>query len=241
VTAFSFQDHNTTSRPQTSPVPTTGLIHGSAYRSIYEAGGAVTTAITSPIRGPVLKANPANADAVNHPHQKDASTATLQNNQIDFSAKHSFDRQYPAAPLLSASSIAATGTSQTVTVNGAMTTVDVIPSEQFPLENKLPSNLPVLSIVSSAGQTLAIDTNGALFLSKDRGISWQSVPAQWKGRAQNLRLAPPSQAVESSLAPHTGPTIMGGSIAQTQLSVIELTNDTGVVWTSTDGQTWKQK
>jgi hypothetical protein len=34
---------------------------------------------------------------------------------------------------------------------------------------------------------------------------------------------------------------MSGSMASAHPSVFELTTDAGVIWTSTDGQIWKQK
>jgi hypothetical protein len=253
TTAFSLQEHNTPFLPQAGSVPATGSIHGSAFRSTQEPGVTVTKAIAGPLSssfgGPVLHAGSPNADALDRPQQKAVSSTTPQSNQIDFSAKRAFNQQYQTAPPLSASSIAVAGGSQTVSVNGALTTVNAIPSDQSPIEKlplALPSHLPVLSMVSSARKTLAIDTSGTLFLSTDSGISWLCVPAQWTGRAQKLRLIlPPSQTVAkdngSSLDAHTGAMIMSGSIAQTRPSVFELTIDTGVIWTSTDGQTWKQK
>ncbi len=53
----------------------------------------------------------------------------------------------------------------------------------------LPSDLPVLSIVSNAHQVLAIDTQHSLFLSDDAGNHWKAVPAQWKGQAVKVELA----------------------------------------------------
>jgi len=251
---LSLQDHNTVFLPHTGPVPTTGSMHGSAFKSTDQPGSAETKATTgslaSPIGGPILRADQVNADAVNHPQQKTVSPVELQNNQADLPTQRAFSQQYrtavpvPSAPLTTAIA----GTSQTVNVNGAMTTIDVTPSDQPLTENRLsptlPSHLPVLSIVSKAQQMLALDTSGTLFFSKDFGVSWQSVPAQWTGRAQKLRLTPPpSQAVakdpNSSPAAHTG--VIAGTIAQSQLSVFELTIDTGAIWTSADGRSWKQK
>jgi hypothetical protein len=53
----------------------------------------------------------------------------------------------------------------------------------------LPSNLPILSMVSNAHQVLAIDTQHSLFLSDDAGNHWKEVPAQWQGRAVKVDLA----------------------------------------------------
>ncbi|RSL15613.1 hypothetical protein EDE15_1104 [Edaphobacter aggregans] len=251
---LSLQDHNTIFLPHTVPVSTTGSMHGSAFKSADQPGSAekkaTTGSLTSPIGGPILRADQVNADAVNHPPQKTVSPVELHSNQADLPTQRAFSQRYrTAAPVSSApSTTAIAGTSQTVNVNGAMTTVDVTPSDQPLTENRLsptlPSHLPVLSIVSKAQQMLALDTSGTLFFSKDFGVSWQPVPAQWTGRARKLRLTPPpSQAVakdpNSSPTAHTG--VVAGTIAQSQLSVFELTIDTGAIWTSTDGRSWKQK
>ncbi len=55
--------------------------------------------------------------------------------------------------------------------------------------HSLPSNLPVLSMVSNANHVLAIDTQHSLFLSDDAGNHWKAVPAQWQGRAVKVDLA----------------------------------------------------
>jgi hypothetical protein len=64
--------------------------------------------------------------------------------------------------------------------------------------HSLPSNLPVLSMVSNAHQVLAIDTQHSLFLSDDAGNHWKAVPAQWQGRAVKVDLASSSPAKKFS-------------------------------------------
>ena len=56
-------------------------------------------------------------------------------------------------------------------------------------QHPLPSGLPALSVVSTAFQTLAIDTQNALFFSDDSGKHWKAIPSQWQGRALKVDLA----------------------------------------------------
>jgi hypothetical protein len=56
-------------------------------------------------------------------------------------------------------------------------------------QHPLPSGLPALSVVSTAFQTLAIDTQNALFFSDDSGKHWKAIPSQWQGRAVKVDLA----------------------------------------------------
>jgi Carboxypeptidase regulatory-like domain/Putative zinc-finger len=101
----------------------------------------------------------------------------------------------PAPPPLAAP-IAAASTNQTVEVTDAASAVtlpttssDIQLNQARNIVTHLPSNLPVLSMVSNAHQVLAIDTQHSLFLSDDAGNHWKAVPAQWKGRAVKVGLA----------------------------------------------------
>jgi len=99
----------------------------------------------------------------------------------------------------------------------------------------LPSHLLAVSSVSRAAQTLAIDTVGTLYLSKDSGKTWQPVPTQWTGHAVKLGLAPsPSAATGQKAA-------VQAKAISASLSAFELTTASGAVWTSPDGQHWKLK
>ncbi len=99
----------------------------------------------------------------------------------------------------------------------------------------LPSHLPTLSTIANAHHTLAIDTAGALFRSEDSGVTWLPVLTQWKGRATRLTLTTPA----------TLNTLSAAKIAADQRSTppptFQLTTDTGALYTSPDGQTWRLK
>ena len=152
------------------------------------------------------------------------------------------------APPLSAPSTTVAGVSQTVDVTET-TSLAAFGQQQTPKRlPPLPSHLSALSVVSDVSQTLAIDTSGKLFFSND-GTSWQPIEPQWTGRAVKLRLAPsqsPSQKTAdkdtaSTNMSHGRTESMGGSIASRHPAVFELITDTGVIWTSADGQNWKEK
>jgi len=57
-------------------------------------------------------------------------------------------------------------------------------------QHPLPSQLPALSAVSTAHQTLAIDTRNTLFFTNDDGRHWKAIPSQWSGRAVKVDLTP---------------------------------------------------
>jgi hypothetical protein len=102
----------------------------------------------------------------------------------------------------------------------------------------LPTNLPMLSVVRRAGLTLALDTAGALFRleaaasnSAASSAIWHLIPTQWSGRALTLRLAPQPAATAAAPQPQAG---LATNVA------FQLTTDTGLIYTSTDGQTWQR-
>jgi hypothetical protein len=56
-------------------------------------------------------------------------------------------------------------------------------------QHALPSRLAVVSTVTHERQILAIDTNGAVFYSKDDGKHWKAISPKWQGRAIKVDLA----------------------------------------------------
>jgi hypothetical protein len=106
----------------------------------------------------------------------------------------------------------------------------------------LPSGLPLVSTAELGHTQLAIDAMGTLFLSKDRGKSWQPVERQWTGRLMKVHLA---QAPKDQSAEPFAQAQKRESPASATLSIpaalFEIVNDRNAIWTSADGQTWTAK
>jgi hypothetical protein len=75
---------------------------------------------------------------------------------------------------------------------------------------RLPSGMTAVSSAVMLDRILAVDPDGAVFLSRDAAQHWERVPIQWTGKALAV-LAPPRQlypsnaAVQKDAAPHTSP------------------------------------
>ena len=87
-----------------------------------------------------------------------------------------------AAPGASTQTIDVTGAAPVATLS-VMSNNIVISQARILAQRPLPSGLPVLSVISAARQTLAIDTHNALFYSDDNGMHWKAIPSQWQGKA----------------------------------------------------------
>ena len=101
------------------------------------------------------------------------------------------------------------------------------------------------STISNGLETLAVDSAGDLFFSKDAGIRWQRVAHQWTGKAVKVSLASSSVARPApSKAPSAGATPSTNFETVTPAAVkrvgFGLTTDTGAAWSSSDGLVWKR-
>lgn len=86
----------------------------------------------------------------------------------------------------------------------------------------LPGGRKVISYATARNRTLALDQDGALFLSLDAGNHWEAVVRQWTGHAVAVHAAQGSGAPASATS---GP-------------AFEVVNDSNQVWVSADGRTW---
>jgi hypothetical protein len=104
---------------------------------------------------------------------------------------------------------------------------------QSPAVPALPSGLaPVSQLVVERSQ-LALDSNGNLFRSDDKGKHWHQVRQQWDGKAVELLGIPPLTA-----APGSGQAPRSDSDQQTYAAVL-LRSSTALHWVSLDrGKTW---
>lgn len=112
----------------------------------------------------------------------------------------------------------------------------------------LPSGRFTVSTISNGLETLAVDSAGDLFLSKDAAKSWQRVAHQWTGKAARVSLASSSSMTQpvSKRALSAGATVSTNLETVTPAAVppgvgFELTSDTGATWSSPDGLVWKLK
>jgi hypothetical protein len=103
-----------------------------------------------------------------------------------------------------------------------------------PAAPALPSGLaPVSQLVVERSQ-LALDSNGTLYRSDDRGKHWHQVHQQWEGKAVELLGIPPLTA-----APGSGQAPRSGSDPAPYAAVL-LRSTTELHWVSLDrGKTWK--
>jgi hypothetical protein len=150
------------------------------------------------------------------------------------------------------------GATETVTVTAAppLETQPPAPKEPAPMMGlkrvwgisalantiQLPGGRESVSIASGDHLLLAIDKAGALFLSEDRGVTWERISRQWTGRAIAVRRQSRDQdAQQAAPAAQNGTT--GGSspdagAASPPSLSFELLNDKNETWVSTDGRTW---
>ena len=179
--------------------PTGGAIHGSLQASSSNGGSGVL--------GAAGQAPPQNfaGKPVNLPPQGASNAATLSmDNKFSGSApmpQTLGEQPAPATPSSRSRDATPVSTAnQTVEVANASTPVATLSSSSDGLalkdeksvfaQQRLPSHLPTLSVVSAAHQMVAIDTRNALFFSDDDGKHWKTVPPPWKGRAVKVDLAP---------------------------------------------------
>jgi hypothetical protein len=115
-------------------------------------------------------------------------------------------------------------------------------SARMKIPTRLPSGLPAVSIAEAEHCMLAIDREGALFLSQDSGNTWEHVDRQWTGRAVMVRVHADSTAA-SGAAPaaqlQAAPANPGAAPSPPPL--FEILNDKSQLWLSTDGKIWLPK
>lgn len=97
-------------------------------------------------------------------------------------------------------------------------------------QHPLPSQRPALSAISTAHETLVIDTQNALFFSNDEGKHWKEIPSQWHGRAVKLDLASSANSMHgaSQFAAVGGPILSRSKVTDSALAGT-VTDSTGAV------------
>ena len=93
----------------------------------------------------------------------------------------------PAATESVAVSNSALGMETVHSETGSMT-INQVEEQAAQLKRPLPSRLQVLSMARQADRVVAIDTDHAVFASKDGGNHWKAIQAPWMGRAVQASL-----------------------------------------------------
>jgi hypothetical protein len=110
----------------------------------------------------------------------------------------------------------------------------------------LPSGRRAVSTVTAQHRTLAIDSDGTLFLSSDSGGHWEPVARQWSGHAVAVRVQGGKEIGAGDIAEANAGIVedevrSNSGAAAVPAAVFEIANEDDQVWVSTDGKTWKAK
>lgn len=201
--------------PKASPAPAR-ILERPAPRSTRQGASERPSAASQDIAGVPTQLKSAQAAAIQAAARAPEPTSTVINATIssqEISEIHTENRNFAAlAPLgLGASNdktgtsggpakTAASGDANAVTARSSLASINndsVLQSQQ--LKHRLPSGLPVLSMIAYGRRMIAIDTRNAVFLSADAGKHWKSIREPWQGRAVMVELAS-TDAIDSKKA-----------------------------------------
>jgi hypothetical protein len=178
--------------------------------------------------------------------------------EVDTSRMRSFKAKSATSGVHGANAAPPVGATETVTVTAAppletqpaalpepapmlsLKNVRNAPTPAKPMQ--LPSGLESVSIASRGHLLLAIDKAGTLFLSDDRGATWERITTQWTGHAvavhRRVAAIDAMQTAPTAQNGTTGNSSAGTGAASTPPVLFELSNDKNQMWVSTDGRTW---
>ena len=127
----------------------------------------------------------------------------------------------------------ALGTLASTSVYPSQAQVSAAVANSRPEAPALPSGLSPVSHLVVEGSQLAIDSNGTLFRSDDKGKHWHQVKQQWDGKAVELLGIPALTAAPGSgQAPRS-------DADQIMYAAVLLKSTTALHWVSLDrGKTW---
>jgi hypothetical protein len=127
----------------------------------------------------------------------------------------------------------ALGTLASTSVYPSQAQVSAAAANSSPEAPALPSGLSPVSQLVVEGSQLAIDSNGALYRSDDKGKHWHQVKQQWDGKAVELLGIPALTAAPGSgQAPRS-------EADQIAYAAVLLKSTTALHWVSLDrGKTW---
>lgn len=248
-----------------------------ASGAIHPGGDAELTARqgTSEVRAPEMQAPPAQSSASadmafapgltnTHWQPQPEEMAKLSPSQA-VAAKPTPPPVPPAVMAVHGGAMApATGGPQTLAVNAAPPQQETAPQAELTPQElnglailrvakhlKLPSGLNSVSSAAMLDRLVAVDSAGSVFLSRDAGLHWEAVRAQWSGKAiavqapsRGLYLVKPpaeSGAIEATTQPRPAPTAPAEAAPPVPAMLFRLTTDRHQTWVSADGKTWHEQ
>ncbi len=119
---------------------------------------------------------------------------------------------------------------QTTSADAANIEIAQDETQQTQPKRPLPSHLAVLSIATQLRRMVAIDTNHAVFVSKDAGKHWKAIQAPWQGSAVKASLVQYGSAARSPLSFSSG--VIAGLSPANSTSSTQNTNGAMVAQTS---------
>ena len=173
------------------------------------------------------------------------------------------------APQAKSNRPASADSAETVTVSGSPLALQVdsasVSTDQLsmktippakPDDKMLPSHEQVVSVAARGERVLAVDAKGTVFVSQDSGHNWTLVMPYWVGKAVRVTLSQRSSTTHSyalsdkandaatpyaTNAPAEAKKARSAPSAPVEATPFQLTTESGQVWVSTDGLTWKER
>jgi hypothetical protein len=243
------QGHNTFTLAQ----PPTGAIRAGSASAHEAIGGAASQGYPAPLQqassqtGSPVTARPTQPATLPSQNQMPSQKAAAPPLPAVSQSNQSFIPQSTNQTVEVTNASPAIQTESAILTAGALDSAAA--SAQVIASPSLPSKRLAASRISNGFQTLAVDSAGDLFLSKDSGVHWQHIAQQWTGRAIKVTLTSPTAAkqLDTSKAAPGGAASSAtnfGSVSaasSARKAGFELTTDTGTTWFSPDGLIWERK
>jgi len=145
-------------------------------------------------------------------------------------------------------------------VDSASVSTDLLSMKTIPPakpdDKMLPSHEQVVSVAARGERVLAVDAKGTVFMSQDSGHNWTLVMPYWVGKAVRVTLSQRSATTHAyalsdkandaatpyaTNAPAEAKKARSAPSAPVEATPFQLTTESGQVWVSADGLTWKER
>jgi hypothetical protein len=257
---------------QNQPPPPPSMDRKRSFGAVHLDGRSASLAMQAPVAAPGPP-EMAFAPARINPQvpQQETLTPPAPNSAL---AAGSAPAPAPTAPgtiaVHGASMAPATGGPQPLASTGAQMVLTPETTNGFAMMRlarraRLPSGLNAVSSAAMLNRLVALDSAGAVFLSADGGKHWETVAAQWSGKAIQVQAPPdrryllntavaakPSESLSlSEPAPvETGqnedvqpasPPVLKSKAGPAPPMLFKLVTDRHQTWVSTDGKLWREQ